>query len=202
MTERRAASIATDAYIYGYPLIPTKSTGLGIYENGQPRPGDVPSADESTGQSARVPASAINSVPAAGLRRFLSPNAAISRVILPVAPSLPCPARPAYDRRREADASVVGRGFRIFVIVFAKRKLTERYRAGLDVGRELPKLATHVDVAHTCWYLEAVPELLELATERLAGASARRETMNCSNFQSLLQLFFTDRFRKQLGASP
>ena len=51
----------------------------------------------------------------------------------------------------------------------------EWYRAGLDVGRELPKLATylgHVDVAHTYWYLEAVPELLELATERLAEASA------------------------------
>jgi hypothetical protein len=53
----------------------------------------------------------------------------------------------------------------------------EWYRAGLDVGCELPKLATyfgHVDVAHTYWYLEAVPELLELATERLAEASARR----------------------------
>jgi hypothetical protein len=53
----------------------------------------------------------------------------------------------------------------------------EWYRAGLDVGRELPKLATylgHVDVAHTYWYLEAVPELLELATERLTEASARR----------------------------
>jgi hypothetical protein len=41
---------------------------------------------------------------------------------------------------------------------------------GLDVGRELPKLATylgHVDVGHTYWYIEAVPELLQLATERL-----------------------------------
>ena len=49
----------------------------------------------------------------------------------------------------------------------------EWYRAGLDVARELPKLATylgHVDVAHTYWYLEAVPELLQLATERLAEA--------------------------------
>ncbi len=53
----------------------------------------------------------------------------------------------------------------------------EWYRAGLDVGCELPKLATylgHVDVAHTYWYLEAVPELLELATERLAGTTTRR----------------------------
>ena len=38
------------------------------------------------------------------------------------------------------------------------------------LGRELPTLATylgHVDVAHTYWYLEAVPELLQLATNRL-----------------------------------
>ena len=58
---------------------------------------------------------------------------------------------------------------------FATRKLIEWYRAGLDVGRELPKLATylgHVDVAHTYWYLEAVPELLQLATDRL-GAHRR-----------------------------
>jgi hypothetical protein len=53
----------------------------------------------------------------------------------------------------------------------------EWYRAGLDVGCELPKLATylgHVDVADTYWYLEAVPELLELATERLIEASVWR----------------------------
>jgi hypothetical protein len=30
----------------------------------------------------------------------------------------------------------------------------------------------HVDVAHTYWYLEAVPELLQLATERLGGRGA------------------------------
>jgi integrase len=65
-----------------------------------------------------------------------------------------------------------GRGPRLqdFRHCFATRKLIEWYRAGLDVGRELPKLATylgHVDVAHTYWYLEAVPELLQLATDRL-----------------------------------
>jgi integrase len=79
--------------------------------------------------------------------------------------------RPATGSRR------VGRGPRLqdFRHCFATRKLIEWYRAGLEVGRELPKLATylgHVDVAHTYWYLEAVPELLELATERLAGAPA------------------------------
>jgi site-specific recombinase XerD len=80
--------------------------------------------------------------------------------------------RPATGSRR------VGRGPRLqdFRHCFATRKLMEWYRAGLDVGRELPKLATylgHVDVAHTYWYLEAVPEILELATERLVGTTAR-----------------------------
>jgi hypothetical protein len=53
---------------------------------------------------------------------------------------------------------------------FAARTLIRWYRAGLDVERELPKLATylgHVHVNDTYWYLEAVPELLQLATDRL-----------------------------------
>ncbi|MCZ7661761.1 MAG: tyrosine-type recombinase/integrase [Thermoleophilia bacterium] len=53
---------------------------------------------------------------------------------------------------------------------FAVLTLVGWYRAGLDVERELPKLATylgHVHVNETYWYLEAVPELLGLATERL-----------------------------------
>jgi sugar phosphate isomerase/epimerase len=44
------------------------------------------------------------------------------------------------------------------------------YRDGVDVERELPKLATylgHVHVNDTYWYLEAVPELLQLVTDRL-----------------------------------
>jgi len=76
--------------------------------------------------------------------------------------------RPATGSRR------CGRGPRLqdFRHCFATRKLIEWYRAGVDVGRELPKLATylgHVDVAHTYWYLEAVPELLQLATHRLGA---------------------------------
>ena len=54
---------------------------------------------------------------------------------------------------------------------FATRKLIDWYRAGFDVEREMPKLATylgHVHVRHTYWYIEAVPELLQLATERLS----------------------------------
>jgi integrase/recombinase XerD len=53
---------------------------------------------------------------------------------------------------------------------FAARTLIHWYRAGRDVERELPKLATylgHVHVNETYWYLEAVPELLQLATGRL-----------------------------------
>jgi len=53
---------------------------------------------------------------------------------------------------------------------FAVRTLIHWYRNGLDVERELPRLATylgHVHVNESYWYLEAVPELLELATERL-----------------------------------
>ena len=53
---------------------------------------------------------------------------------------------------------------------FAARTLIHWYRAGPDVERELPKLATylgHVHVNETYWYLEAVPELLQLATDRL-----------------------------------
>ena len=53
---------------------------------------------------------------------------------------------------------------------FATGRLVEWYRTGLDVTRELPKLATylgHVDVGLTYWYIEAVPELLQLAAKYL-----------------------------------
>jgi integrase len=80
----------------------------------------------------------------------------------------------AVGLRTATGSRRVGCGPRLqdFRHCFATRKLIEWYRAGLDVARELPKLATylgHVDVAHTYWYLEAVPELLQLATERLGG---------------------------------
>jgi len=62
---------------------------------------------------------------------------------------------------------------------FAAGTLVRWYRQGLDVERELPKLATylgHVHINETYWYLEAVPELLQLATDRLLdnGKEARR----------------------------
>jgi len=49
---------------------------------------------------------------------------------------------------------------------FATGRLVEWYRDGLDVSRELPRLSAylgHVNVGLTYWYIEAVPELLELA---------------------------------------
>jgi site-specific recombinase XerD len=86
----------------------------------------------------------------------------------------------AIGLRAPTGSRRTGRGPRLqdFRHSFATRRLIEWYRAGLDVGRELPKLATylgHVDVGHTYWYIEAVPELLQLATERLGGRQAGGE---------------------------
>ena len=56
---------------------------------------------------------------------------------------------------------------------FAIRTLVECYRGGREVDPLLPVLATylgHVHIHDTYWYLEAVPELLQLATERLTDA--------------------------------
>jgi integrase len=56
---------------------------------------------------------------------------------------------------------------------FAVSTLIHWYRAGADVDREIPKLATylgHKGPAEVYWYLQAVPELLELATERSRSA--------------------------------
>jgi len=59
---------------------------------------------------------------------------------------------------------------------FAVRTLIDWYRAGLDAERELPKLATylgHVHVKNTYWYLEAVPELMQLTIARLIQREAQ-----------------------------
>jgi len=61
---------------------------------------------------------------------------------------------------------------------FAAQTILDWYRAGLDVEREMPKLSTylgHVHVNDTYWYIEAVPELLRLATERLVGRRVEAE---------------------------
>ena len=53
---------------------------------------------------------------------------------------------------------------------FAVNTLLSWYRDGNNVDRRMPLLSTwlgHVDPASTYWYLEAVPELLELVSRRL-----------------------------------
>jgi integrase len=56
---------------------------------------------------------------------------------------------------------------------FATHRLVEWYRAHLDVDRLMPRLATylgHSSTVVTYWYIQAVPELLQLATEHLEAA--------------------------------
>jgi integrase len=55
---------------------------------------------------------------------------------------------------------------------FAVRTLVNWYRAEMDPSREMIKLTTylgHANPAHTYWYIEAVPELLDLASRRADG---------------------------------
>lgn len=77
--------------------------------------------------------------------------------------------RPLGDPRRS------GRGPRLQDLrhSFATRRLIAWYRAGLDVDRLIPHLATylgHSSTTETYWYIQAVPELLRLATERMETA--------------------------------
>jgi len=61
---------------------------------------------------------------------------------------------------------------------FAVHTLIDWYRSGENVDRRMPLLSTylgHVDPASSYWYLENVPELLQLVTERMEripGASS------------------------------
>jgi integrase/recombinase XerD len=64
-----------------------------------------------------------------------------------------------------------GRGPRIHDLrhTFAVRTIMGWYRKGLDPDREMIKLSTylgHANPDHTYWYIEAVPELLQLASKR------------------------------------
>lgn len=73
--------------------------------------------------------------------------------------------RPSRTHRRR------GRGPRIHDLRhrFAVSTLIDWYQSGADVDRELPRLATylgHNRADQVYWYLQAVPELLEIATER------------------------------------
>lgn len=71
-----------------------------------------------------------------------------------------------------------GRGPRVHDLrhTFAVRTLVNWYRAGKDTAREMIQLTTymgHADPAHTYWYIEAVPELLDLASRRAEESLAR-----------------------------
>jgi integrase len=68
-----------------------------------------------------------------------------------------------------------GRGPRIHDLRhrFAVNVMIEWYRKGKNVEAEIPKLATylgHTHVSDTYWYIEGVPELLQLATARLQAS--------------------------------
>jgi integrase len=68
-----------------------------------------------------------------------------------------------------------GRGPRIHDLrhTFAVHTLLNWYRTGKDAAREMIKLTTylgHCNPAHTYWYIEAVPELLQLASQRAVTA--------------------------------
>lgn len=81
----------------------------------------------------------------------------------------------AVGLRRDAGGFRHGHGPRLHDMRhrFAAKRLVEWYRAGVDVERQMPRLAAylgHVHVNETYWYIEAVPELLRLATERLEQA--------------------------------
>ena len=70
-----------------------------------------------------------------------------------------------------------GRGPRIHDLrhTFAVRTIIRWYRTGLDPDREMSKLSTylgHVKPEFTYWYIEAVPELLQLASQRAERALA------------------------------
>jgi integrase/recombinase XerD len=74
--------------------------------------------------------------------------------------------------RKKTKGKRIGHGPRLHDMRhrFAARTLVDWYRSGADVEREIHKLSTylgHVHVNDTYWYLEAVPELLKLATQRL-----------------------------------
>jgi integrase/recombinase XerD len=69
-----------------------------------------------------------------------------------------------------------GRGPRIHDLrhTFAARTMIDWYRSGKDPAREMIKLTTylgHASPRNTYWYLEAVPELLGLASARLMDAA-------------------------------
>ncbi len=84
----------------------------------------------------------------------------------------------------------------------AVHTLLDWHEAGEDIDRRMPLLSTflgHVDPASTYWYLEAVPELLELISRRLEQLP-RGALMTA--LAPALQAFFTQRLITQRSSSP
>jgi integrase len=82
--------------------------------------------------------------------------------------------------RRPQPFNKHGRGPRIHDLrhTFAVRTMMDWYRRGLDPDREMLKLSTYLGHAGpelTSWYIEAIPELLQLACERAERNLAGRE---------------------------
>lgn len=80
--------------------------------------------------------------------------------------------------RRPEKSTRRGRGPRLHDMrhTLATRVIIEWYRSGFDVDREMYKLSAwlgHKNPKGTYWYLEAVPELLQLAVKQTAGQFAR-----------------------------
>jgi len=74
-----------------------------------------------------------------------------------------------------------GRGPRIHDLrhTFAVRTIMDWYRRGLDPDREMLKLSTYLGHSKpelTYWYIEAIPELLQLACERAERNLSERGT--------------------------
>jgi len=81
-----------------------------------------------------------------------------------------CKISRACGLRKRAGGHRCGRGPRLQDLrhTFATKRMVEWYRSGCNVAVQMPKLATylgHSSVGCTYWYIQAVPELLELATE-------------------------------------
>jgi integrase len=77
----------------------------------------------------------------------------------------------AIGLRNRQDYYKHGRGPRIHDLrhTFAVSTIIDWYKKGLDPDREMIKLSTylgHVKPEYTYWYIEAVPELLQLASKR------------------------------------
>ena len=63
-----------------------------------------------------------------------------------------------------------------YIIEVSQQRLVNWYRTGMDPAREMIKLTTylgHSNPAHTYWYIEAVPEQLKLASQRLESSLTR-----------------------------